>query len=181
MACHPLVLTTLVLGSMVLSAPALARAQSPTITGIAPSDPAPHRTGGRVVTDAERAQWWLAILRAGLVPYLADITVGDRGFYGRAHSLVALMAFLDEHVFNGVQGVYRVVWFHRNHRDVGSRRLDYRTDRGVFGAGSMQVVVSRASGRVFIDMDAFSPYEDMTSFVGHSWEVVRNRFRRQVK
>ena len=116
---------------------------------------------------------------SGVLRFLTPPIFDGRGYVAQAINLPALLDFLDRQLIVEYDGIFRRGFMHREHRDVGPRRLDYRTDRGTFGDGSLQVVVSRVTGAVFFDMDAFSPYEDITSFVGHSWEVVRNRFRRR--
>ena len=40
----------------------------------------------------------------------------------------------------------------------------------------MQVVFSRLTGVVFLDVDLYNPYEDIFSFIGHAHEVLHNRF-----
>jgi hypothetical protein len=68
--------------------------------------------------------------------------------------------------------------FHGLHRDVGSHRTEFRSHRGAFGAGSVQIVIGRTSGKFYADIDGFSPYEDVVGIVGHLFgEVVPNKLR----
>ena len=67
-------------------------------------------------------------------------------------------------------------WFHGLHPDVGEHRTDFRGHRNAFGHGSLQIVIDRVTGKYYADVDAFSPYEDVVNFVGHSSEVVGHFF-----
>ncbi len=132
---------------------------------------------GRIVSEREQTQWRAAIEAFGVLPFLTNFTFRARGFNAHTPDLRALIAFLDGHVDNGGTGIFRKGWLHNRHKDVGPARIDYRSFRGALGKGSMQIVVSTTTGAVFIDMDEFNPYEDLVSFIGHAWEVARNRFR----
>ena len=68
---------------------------------------------------------------------------------------------------------------HGLHADVGDDRLDFRSDRGAFGPGSLQIVVDRLTGRFYADVDAYSPYMDAVNWFGHAGEVVRGWFRKR--
>ena len=62
--------------------------------------------------------------------------------------------------------------------DVGEPKTEYRSVRGTFGKGSLQVVVNTETGQCILDVDRFSPYDDVVGFLGHAWEVMRGWFRR---
>ena len=112
-----------------------------------------------------------------MLPFLTSLTFRTRGFYATATDLPALITFLEGRVYRGDTGIFRKGLLSNRHKDVGRARIDYRSFRGTLGRGSMQIVVSMSTGAVFIDMDRFNPYEDLASFIGHSWEVIHNRFR----
>lgn len=157
--------------SLTLAAAAtLAEAQTPLD---APRPPA----AGRIVSELQQIQWRAAIEAFGVLPFLKNFTFRARGFDAYAPDIPALLAFLEGHVDNGGTGIFRKGRLHNHHKDVGPARVDYRSFRGALGSGSMQIVVSTTTGVVFIDMDQFNPYEDLASFIGHSWEVARNLFR----
>lgn len=173
-------LTVFASGAGILTAATAADASPPQdrppTTTIALADEAPPRGGGaRYVPEPERWRWLAVIHASGVTAYLENMIWGGKGFYAQARDLNALIAYLDRQIVDGTSGLYRIGAFHTKHKEVGPKRRDYRSDRGVFGIGSLQIVVSRATGTVFLDMDRFSPYEDVTSFFGHSWEVIRNR------
>lgn len=131
----------------------------------------------RIVTPKQQAQWWEVIKASGTLPFLTGLTWHERGFYGQVKDVNAFAAYLQSRLHIGNEGIFRRGPFHSRHKDIGSKRLDYRSDRGSLGPGSMQVVFSRLTGIVFIDMDEFNPYEDVASFFGHAREVCLNRMR----
>lgn len=61
---------------------------------------------------------------------------------------------------------------HGMHKHIGPNRTEFRSYRGTFGEGSLQIVVEKDMGRIEADVDAFSPYPDLVGFVGHAWEVL---------
>lgn len=161
---------------MLVFGPAVAAAEPPA-EAQAPFDAPRPPAFGRLVSDLQKTQWRAAIEAFGVLPFLTNFTFRARGYTADATDLPALIAFLEGHVDNGDTGIFRKGCLHNRHKDVGPARLDYRSFRGALGRGSMQIVVSTTTGAVFIDMDRFNPYEDLASFIGHSWEVIRNRFR----
>ena len=162
-------LVMLLFGLTLAAAAPLAEAQAPLD---APRPPA----SGRIVSELEQAQWRAAIEAFGVLPFLTNFTFHARGFTAHALDVRAFLAFLEAHVDHGGTGIFRKGRLHNRHKDVGPARIDYRSFRGALGSGSMQIVVSRTTGAVFIDMDDFNPYEDLASFIGHAWEVARNLF-----
>ena len=62
--------------------------------------------------------------------------------------------------------------------DVGAPKTEFRSERGAFGRGSLQVVVNTVNGRCVLDVDRFSPYDDVVGFLGHTGEVVVSGWRR---
>jgi hypothetical protein len=67
---------------------------------------------------------------------------------------------------------------HRLHADVGNNLTDFRSTRGAFGQGSLQIVVDLTTGTFYADVDLFNPYQDVVNWVGHAGEVVAGWFRR---
>src|SRR5688572_21238178 len=47
---------------------------------------------------------------------------------------------------------------HKLHADVGEDLTDFRSYRGAFGKGSLQIVVDLTTGQFYADVDAWSPY-----------------------
>lgn len=69
------------------------------------------------------------------------------------------------------------------HRDIPEPRLDYRSLKGAFGKGSLQLVVCETTGEFWCDVDRFSAYQDVVNIVGHAFgEVLFPKlFRRKKK
>lgn len=68
------------------------------------------------------------------------------------------------------------------HLDVGQFLADFRSFKGEFGPGSLQIVVDYVTGRFYADCDRFSPYEDLVGLAGHWFgEVIPNWFRRRLQ
>ena len=134
---------------------------------------------GRIVAPAAQVQWLKVIEASGTLPFLTGLIWHERGFYGQVKDVKAFAAYLESRLHIGNEGIFRRGPLHNRHKDIGPKRLDYRSDRGSLGPGSMQVVFSRLTGIVFIDMDDFNPYEDLASFFGHAGEVCMNRLRAQ--
>jgi hypothetical protein len=132
---------------------------------------------GRRVSPEEQTQWRAVIESSGTLQFLTELRWHERGFYGEVKDVRAFVAYLEGQLRVGTEGIFRRGILHNRHKDVGPKRLDYRSDRGLLGPGSMQVVFSTLTGVVFIDMDDFNPYEDVASFFGHAREVLRNRWR----
>ena len=124
------------------------------------------------MTDFERAEE--ARRQAQRTPYLwpglVSYQVGPGPtVQGVLHPVTRLALAADERFIEGPLGVLH---------DVGSPKTEYRSVRGTFGKGSLQVVVNTVDGRCVMDVDRFSPYDDVVGFFGHAWEVVRGWFRR---
>ena len=66
---------------------------------------------------------------------------------------------------------------HLLHADVGKHRVDFRSHRGEFGKGSLQIVIDRKTGALYADVDAHSPYDDVVGFVAHNAEVLKNKIK----
>ena len=131
----------------------------------------------RSVSVQEQVRWRAVIDVSGLLPFVTGLTWHERGFYGHVIDVKAFAAHLESRLHTQAGGIFRRGILHRRHKDIGPKRLDYRSNRGTLGAGSMQVVFSTLSSVVFIDMDDFNPYEDVVSFLGHAREVCLNRLR----
>lgn len=132
---------------------------------------------GRIVSALEQAQWREQFEASGTLPFITDLTWHERGFYGKVKDIAAFTLFLEARLDIGSTGIFRRGLLHGEHKDIGPKRLDFRSDRGSLGPGSMQVVFSRLTGVVFLDVDLYNPYEDIFSFIGHASEVLRNRYR----
>ena len=61
--------------------------------------------------------------------------------------------------------------WHLLHADVGPNRRDFRSINGVFGRGSLQIVVSEPSGRAYADVDRHNT-QDLVNIVGHVFGAV---------
>ncbi len=135
----------------------------------------------RVVSVADQVRWHSVIEASGLLQFVSGLKWHERGFYGHVNDVKAFVAHLESRLHTDPDGIFRKGFLHSRHKDIGPKRVDYRSNRGSLGAGSLQVVFSRLTGVVFIDMDEFNPYEDVTSFLGHALEVCGNRLhaRRQ--
>lgn len=68
---------------------------------------------------------------------------------------------------------------HRLHADVGTNLTDFRSHRGAFGKGSLQIVVDLTTGQFYADVDLFSPYTDLVNFMGHTGEVIAGWWRKR--
>jgi hypothetical protein len=65
------------------------------------------------------------------------------------------------------------------HPDIPEPRGDYRSLKGAFGKGSMQLVVCDATGEFWCDVDRYSAYQDVVNILGHTFgEVLPHKLRR---
>jgi hypothetical protein len=65
------------------------------------------------------------------------------------------------------------------HTDVGEDLTDFRSYRGTFGRGSLQIVIDKRTGAFYADIDQWNPYADVVNWVGHAFgEVVPHWFRK---
>lgn len=122
----------------------------------------------------EQAEWRAALETSGALPFLRDVTWVGQGFYAHVTDVPALIRFLERRLDTRRTGIFRWGRLHGRHKDIGPDRVDYRSNRGSLGAGSLQVVISKRTGMALIDMDRFSPYEDVVSHIGHLMEVIHN-------
>ncbi len=107
---------------------------------------------------------------AGLVPALRVYQFGPGSITGRVDLRVVHRLRADPRFCEGP--------LHGLHADVGDDRLDFRSDRGAFGWGSLQIVIDKTTGRFYSDVDGWSPYMDAVNWIGHAGEVLRGWFRR---
>ena len=63
---------------------------------------------------------------------------------------------------------FRSGWLSFLHR-VGPGAKDFRSKGGVLGSGSMQVAFSIQANIFNIDVDRYSPYDGVLSFMGHAF------------
>lgn len=68
---------------------------------------------------------------------------------------------------------------HKLHADVGDNLTDFRSYRGAFGPGSLQIVVDLTTGQFYADVDLWNPYQDAVNWVGHAGEVLSGWWRRR--
>lgn len=109
--------------------------------------------------------------RTGYLRYLTLATVESSYVTGTANLAVLEHLSRDDRFAHGP--------LHGLHTDVGPDRVDYRSFRGAFGKGSLQIVISKETGRCYCDVDKWNPYADVVGFVGHAFgEVVPHWVRR---
>lgn len=111
------------------------------------------------------------LLVSGVAQYLSAVEIASEILHG--HASVALVPYLRAHT-DFAEGP-----LHELHRDVGPARHDFRSYRGSFGPGSLQIVYSPVTRQVYADIDQWNPYADVVGYVGHSVEVVRGWWRRR--
>ena len=107
---------------------------------------------------------------AGIAGYLTSPRLETKSVYAQADT--AMVARLQAHP-SFKQGL-----FHGLHPDVGTHRVDFRGHRKEFGEGSLQIVMDRKTLKFYADVDAWSAYEDVVGFIGHTGEVIGHRFKR---
>lgn len=110
---------------------------------------------------------------AGVVPWLRAYQFNPGSVTGRIDLRVIRRLRADPRFCEGP--------LHGLHADVGEDRLDFRSDRGAFGWGSLQIVVDKTTGRFYADVDAHSPYTDLVNWIGHAGEVIGGWFKRKRK
>jgi hypothetical protein len=54
------------------------------------------------------------------------------------------------------------------HAEVGTPRIEFRSLKGAFGDGSLQIVINLKDGRFYADVDNFNPYESWGEFMKHN-------------
>lgn len=117
------------------------------------------------MTADQRRTWALVELdEAGYLRWWSGGVVSGAGWLGRL-SLVGVVALRKDERF--VEGPLSGM-----HPEVGEPRTEFRSVRGSLGPGSLQVVVNLQTGVCFLDVDRFSPYDDVVGFVGHTGEVL---------
>lgn len=105
-----------------------------------------------------------------LYPLMTDVVLESRGL--NAYGSPGLIHELESNK------KFKEGWLHGLHVNVGKHRRDFRSIKGSFGRGSLQVVIDNRTYRMYADIDKDSPYDDVVSFVLHSKDVIRNWFRR---
>lgn len=115
---------------------------------------------------------------AQIIRYLTPIAVTDRMV--TAHSFPHQTTIIEQllHDDRFASGA-----LHGLHVTVGLDRRDFRAYRGALGKhhkGSLQIVIDATTGNFYADIDAWNPYEDVISWVGHAFgEVVPHWLRRK--
>ena len=121
-------------------------------------------------TDPKSAVDW-QIWNSGYEDYILSMTWTGKGYEGRMSPGVFDWLKDDPNFANGV--------LYGMHRDVGDNLRDFRSYSGTFGDGSLQIVMDQHSGRFWIDVDRFNPYQDVVNFFGHAFvEVLPNWFKK---
>lgn len=107
---------------------------------------------------------------AGLLQFFPTLYVGPSSVSGSVDLRVIDFLRKDDRFLSGI--------LHRLHPEVGEDRVEFRSIRGTFGDGSLQIVIGRDTERFHADVDAFSPYDDLVGFGGHTGEVAGHFFAR---
>jgi hypothetical protein len=109
--------------------------------------------------------------QAGYRPYLTACSANGTTLFGTLDVNAIERLTTDPRFANGV--------FYGYHRDVGGDLTDFRSYRGAFGRGSLQLVVDRQTGQFYADIDKFNVYQDVVGFIGHAFgEVVPHWFKK---
>jgi hypothetical protein len=108
--------------------------------------------------------------RAGYLRYLLVRSATEKAVRGTMNLAIVAELWRDGRFAQGA--------LHYLHEDVGTHRMDFRSYRGAFGKGSLQIVLDWKTGECYADIDSWNPYEDVVSWVGHAGEVVRGWLRR---
>ena len=108
---------------------------------------------------------------AGLTPYLVDTAKSDHAVTGRLRVAAVNVLRADPRFASG--SLYQL------HRDVGTDLCEFRAHPGELGAGSLQIVIDKTTGKFYADLDRFSPYTDLVNWLGHAFgEVVPGWFKK---
>lgn len=100
------------------------------------------------------------IRAAGYEAYLSDILLTERTVDAKANLVLVERLCCDPNFKQGI--------FHRLHKHVGPNRTEFRSLRGQFGEGSLQIVVSRETCVLYADCDGWNVYEDLVGVFGHA-------------
>lgn len=112
------------------------------------------------------------LYQAGYSPYVMSIEVVENHVTGRMDLGVIDQLTGDPRFANGV--LYSL------HRNVGEDLRDFRSYRGSFGKGSLQIVLDVKTGAFYADVDQWNPYADLIGFVMHGFvEVLPMPWKRQ--
>lgn len=107
---------------------------------------------------------------AGLLGYLTRVDLTETTV--RAIAVPGLLTTLQQDRRFAAGGL------HLLHGDVGDNRRDFRSYRGTFGKGSLQIVLDATTGAFYADVDQWNPYADVVNYIGHGGEVVGNFTKR---
>jgi hypothetical protein len=118
----------------------------------------------------------IQLTRAGLLPYLYPEMNSQGVVRGWVVPLDVLPNCLAK--LMGDTERFALGGLHHLHPEVGEHRWDFRSYRGTFGPGSLQLVVDYQTGRFYADIDLWNPYQDVVNWIGHSAEVVGPRLKR---
>ena len=105
------------------------------------------------------------LTRCGALAYLKNVKILGPAVYADADLQIIDALKADKSFLAGIG--------HLLHGDVGDDRCDFRSIRGSFGKGSLQIVVSKQTWKLYADIDMFSPYDDVLGFFGHIGEVLK--------
>lgn len=112
------------------------------------------------------------LTQCGALAYCTNVRILGPVVYADVD--LEIIAWLKEDVFF-LEGVGHLL-----HADVGGDRCDFRSIKGSFGSGSLQIVISRQTWKLYADVDGFSPYDDVVGLVGHFFgEVIPGWFKKR--
>lgn len=119
------------------------------------------------LTDTEVGRQLIA---AGVLSHLYELELFPTSVRGWSYPALLFALRADPRVVEGM--------LHGLHPEVGEVRTDFRSYRGTFGKGSLQIVVDCRTGRFYADVDQWNPYADVVNWVGHAGEVIAGWWRR---
>jgi hypothetical protein len=119
------------------------------------------------------------LTRCGALVYMRDTDVVGEKVYAKVDLRIIEALATNPKFLSGP--------LHRLHRDVNrdgikdKNSCEFRSIRGSFGRGSVQIVINIPTCSLEADVDAYSPYDDGVGFFGHAWEVISSLWKRQPK
>lgn len=110
------------------------------------------------------------LMLAGVLGYLYDVELDGERIRAKADATIVKRLRNDARFLSG--------HLHGLHADVGPDRMDFRSIRGRFGKGSLQIVYDPTTTNFYADVDRASPYDDVVGFVWHAGEVLGGWWQR---
>jgi len=119
----------------------------------------------------KRGLAWIGLGRSGLETYAGNVRPEGNGlcFTVAPDRRADFLARITDRGWRA-GGLY---WFHSDKAkcNLMTDCKDYRSDNGVVGQGSLQIVYNRRTGDGFVDYDQFSPYQSWSNFMRHAEEI----------